>query len=306
MDSKQFLLKPYGKKGFGLLFAIMFVGLAATLAAVVFGLLDESLSDAESTKNKNRLTALYIDIKDILDKKTDTLKTNTDLDNFLASYAKLNALGDEYALHIEISPYQDRINYNTFFYKTDDSKIKLKPDYIKLLDSIVAKYGITNKAFFYSMLEDTADEDLVERESLSELSNYDPTFQNGKLTKYASFLKLLDYYATTTGDMNIYKVPWGSILLFSDSDYGGLDCRHATLEAVESIMSASGKSFDGCDALFKDKEGAVLAQKYILSEFDKLSSYNIAAKFWVTSKKGDSRSYTMIYDLKTKKVGLIE
>lgn len=306
MDSKQFSLKPLRKKGFGLLFAIMFTGLAATLAAVAFGVLAEALEDAEAAKNKNRLTALYMDLKELLDTKADSVKTNDDLDNFLSSHARLDGIGDEYGLHIIIAPYQDRINYNTFFHKQDDGRIKLKPDYVKLLDSIAAKYGISNKAFLYSLFEDATDEDLTERESLSEVSNYDITFQNGKITKYSAFEKMINYYATTTGDKNIFKVPWDSILLFADSDFGGLDCRHATLEAVNSLVSTAGRGFEGCDSLFKDKEGAALAQKYTLSEFEKLASYNIAAKFWVTTKKGESRSFTMIYDLKTKKAGLIE
>ncbi len=103
--------------------------------------------------------------------------------------------------------------------------------------SFLYKYRVKNPEFFIDILLDTKDDDILEQNSGSgsEIVLENPIFRNGKIYNKKHFKIIVDYYAASMHDSEIYKVPFDKIFGFV-SNSGKLDINFATQELLELIF----------------------------------------------------------------------
>jgi len=256
------------KKAIALFMTLMFLAVA-----VVF--IDYIMSSYQKITQKS---SLFISQNSLIIKSSLTtlknlkIKNESDLKKIFTSFPVSSKDGSFRAL-IEIKPVNS-INLNDYLKNGEiNSSIDLFFDYL------LFKYDVKDPVFFKNLVLDTLDRDDIQRSADSEIMEYDPLFQNGKIYNFFQFKKILKYYAQKTLDKSITKIPWKDFFNFRKSQ---IYLPNAT---ISEFLEQNVTRFN-------------------------IISFKKAKKFFVTvTVKYDyetAQSIKILYDIKNKKVADIE
>jgi len=192
------------KKSIALFSVLLFMIILFGILNMIFLIYQNSLKD-NFANIINQNSELISNVKNIL-KKIDINSTN-ELKTILTTFPFSSKDGYFRGI-VKINLLSNRINLNEYL---KNNKINPSIDYI--LDKIFEKYEIADPVFLKSLILDTLDKDISERNADSEIKLFDKTFPNGYLNKKI-LNKLLKYYVNKTGDKNVYKIPWDKFFIF--------------------------------------------------------------------------------------------
>lgn len=187
-----------------------------------------------------------------------------------------------------------------------DENSTVNQQFYDLLYSLMRDYQVSDGLLFLSMLLDAIDKDESQRSFGSELAHLENAqISDGGIPNKNAFNIILDTYATSIGDGNIYKVPWDKIITYSGNkvDYNYLDSKiKALLERDYGINTP----FD--DSLVEDDEDLSLddEQKALFKELG--IKYYVPAlvcdfEFYYIDKQ---MSINFEYNLETRRISNIE
>ncbi len=183
---------------------------------------------------------------------------------------------------------------------------KINESLYELIYSILTDYDVVDGGFFMTLLLDTIDSDDEQRAYGSEFSYLQGAkLSDGGILNMRDFNKILNYYAKSQKDENIYKIPWEKFIKFSgdEVDYNYLDEQiKANLEQNYGITNLNENSI-----IYKDEDLSLNKEQKKLFKSLNIGYYVpiflCDFEFHFSNKKANISFY---YDLNTKRISDIE
>jgi len=266
------------KKSIALLSVLLFMFLLFGIVSSIFFIYEKySKDNFANTINQN--SELIQNIKEIL-KKVD-INSTEDLKVILTTIP-FSSKDRNFRGVVKVSLMSNRINLNEYL---KGNQINLFIDYI--LDRIFEKYEIKDPLFLKSLILDTLDKDIKERNAYSEIKLFDKTFPNGYINKKI-LNKILKYYDKRRDDKNVYKIPWNKFFIFLRV-HTPIYCEFINKEFLNFFNCQSSKA-NKIDLIYKYNKTKNLIIKLKIS-------------YILNNQK---ENFNIIYNLNTKKVINIE
>jgi len=291
------------KKSITLLITLALIIAISSLIAVGLHIVDRASNQVQRKHNLVQTATFIQNISQILRKKSGDINSSEGLELLISLPIDLQS--DEIEAHIAFDSAAKGINPNNFF-KKEQNKTILNPDYILLFDRILQSANVQSKELFLAMIEDTLDKDLNERIPGSEIALYDKRFAQGSIENFQKFWMLVEHYVLLTEDSNIYKIPWKDILGFYakkiDFNYIsplllGYMLPYVEPESIKKLTTAKPTNFGSWKDVPLAKEYKERLKKYDISFFVPIVEGNLSIK------QGDQKSFArFVYDIKQKKV----
>ena len=194
------------KRSIALLITLSFIIVVVLIVGKILNIY-EKISNTGFEKSISQNSVLIKDIKKNLKDILKDINSSKDLKNI---FVTLPVSMDDFRGVVTIRPLSDKLNLNLY-------KDKTKRKYIDIfLQNLFDYYNVADFYYFKNLLLDTFDSDNIERDSFTEIKNYDYTFNNGNIYSFNQFKKILIQYINYTNDKNILKIPWQKLIYFSD------------------------------------------------------------------------------------------
>lgn len=282
------------KKGIALLITIGFLTILTALIGYMFSISQKSFDEVNKTETINQSSIIFADVKAILDSYVKKVKDSEDLDIFLAGIPPFYDQKSKLTLHVGIESLSNKININSLLVKK-----KVNKHIENFIKNICETYNILDPSFLVALILDTIDDDETSRQALSEISIENIKFSNSRVVDMNHFEKIVDYYAQTTQDTNIKRVPWGKLIYFGDKQKTNIDCDRLSKELV-NVLRLQVEDFFGCDSL-ENEESKKIAIDYSLKPYNKNISYFVQVTIlYEIDSIEDNISFD--YDIKTNEV----
>ncbi len=282
------------KKGVVLLITIGFITVLSAIIAYMFSLSNSAFDEAQKSEQFNQSSILFYDVKDILDSYAKDVNDSEDLRTFLMGTPPFYDDKSALSLDVELEPLSNKININSILIKN-----KIDKNIVKFLQNVCETYNIIDSNFFIDLVLDTIDSDSVSREAMSEISQENMKFSNGRVLNFEHFKAILEYYVKKVQDRNILKVPWRELIYFGKSEYSEVDCDRMSRELI-NVIGFNSEDFAGCSEL-KDAVSEKIGSKFHLKSFSKVKNYYILVKIsYQTNSIQDQIEFK--YNIKNSKV----
>jgi hypothetical protein len=273
------------RKSVALFLTLIFLTIILGVVGSIIGIYRE-ISKSGFEKNISQNSVLIINIKSILDNITKDLN-KSNIKKIYDIFPVSNKDGT-FRVLIKIKPLLDKININEY-------KNNSKKKYVELfLNNVLEYYQIKDPIFFKALIEDTLDNDDIERIGNSEIKLKDKFFKNGKIYNYKHFQKILNYYAKYTEDKDIYKIPWKSLIWFGNKK-SIIDCNIINQNVAKFLGLIFYEKLN-CKELNREENKDIL-KKLSIIPFDKNISYLVDIEINYSNENLD-----IFYDINKKRI----
>jgi len=246
------------------------------------------ISQNSFEKDISQNSMLIMNIKDILDNISNDIN-GSDIQKLYNTFPVSSSDGNFRAL-IQIKPLFDKIDINEYADKNRKKYID------RFLDNILEFYQLKDPILFKSLIEDTIDNDDIERVGDSEIKLKNPFFKNGKIYSYKHFKQILDYYSKTAEDKTVYKIPWKKLVYFGDGNEM-IDCNIIKSQVAKFLGLMYDEENLNCKSLQNDDENKDILKKLSIIPFNKKISYLVDIKI-----NYNNENLNILYDINKKRI----
>jgi hypothetical protein len=290
------------KKGFALIYALIFIAAVSSISASYFGVV-KNFYDREAELD---LEAQYIrvikEFPPVIEKKLSLINTETDFEYFIANELFYSYNKDNLDINISLKPLNDKI----FFADMFDSNGDIKKDYEYVFSQMLDFFGLKYKSFFLSLLQDAADSDQLEREPNSEISKKDRTFQDGPYENFEKLEKIIKYYKEQTGDTTVDAIEWNIFFNFyKKPDNYFVDCKIMPAHIYALFSTYGEEEFYDCESYQNSKNFEKFKKSFNITNFNPKAKYSFLVEVNISKSTTQNLEKKFIYESGSKKITLI-
>jgi hypothetical protein len=291
------------KKGFALLYAIIFITAVSALSVGFFSTIQNFYNREADIQLQSQYIAILKDFPTVIEKKLSTINSEEDLDYFLQNYTNYHFEQKNLKIDISIRPINDKVFFSDMF----DSNGNFKADYATILSDVLDFYGLKYKSFFIALLQDAVDTDNSEREPYSEISNKQRDFQDGPIESQEQLKKIIKYYKEETGDESIDSISWDLFFNFyKKPDKYFVDCKLMTPYMYSLMSSYAEEDFYDCKTLESAKSFENFNKSFSIISFNPRSPYTFIVDVNITKNEKQKLGKQFIYESNSRKISFIK
>ncbi len=226
------------KRGIALLITVVMLAALSMLVLKSYNISGKFIKDNDTIRVLAQSNRLFLDSRKIFE---SNFKDLNDTQAFKYLFLKPFVIpSNTFKVTFIFNPVDNRVNINKILYNS-----KIDKEIYSLLENILISYNVEDSDFFLKIVLDTIDKDEEERVYGSEISKQDQFFSNGEIYSKEEWIQIIDYYAQSRDDKNIYKIPWSEYIGFKGNS---IDINFASLQLIKFLLPNQ-----TVDQAFKDK-----------------------------------------------------
>lgn len=215
------------RNGVALLITVLMLAIFSILVLKSFSISNQFINDNNEIRLLAQSNRLLLDSKKIVKEALKDINSTEALEFlFLKPFVIPN---QNFTLTFSFFPLDNGLNVNKLLVNS-----KRNEEFITIFENILTAYNIQDVQFFTDLVLDTIDTDDTERAYGSEIILKDKFFTNSKIYSREHFDKIVNYYAQTKDDKNIYKIDWRKYIRF---DEDAIDINFASIELLKVLLS---------------------------------------------------------------------
>ncbi|MDR1007548.1 MAG: hypothetical protein LBL65_03145 [Campylobacteraceae bacterium] len=246
-----------------------------------------------------QLNKSFLDILKILEENTKDINDKESLSTVIGLPIMIS--DENIQTFIDIESAASTLNINSILTQQNATNEVL----YNFLQSVLYEYRVTNGNLFLLILLDALDKDKNQRAYMSEAALNSERFEDGGIYSREAFNFLLDYYVSKGGDAAIYKVPWEEIVGFYGDSVDFNYIKKPLLNLMEKVYNFTYIAEQGFISSYEDLRlsGEATEAFRALNIGFFTPSVICTVNF---SYLDEQKTFSFMYDIKTKKVSYIE
>lgn len=290
------------KRAVVLLITVGFIAFLSAMIASSLFIFQKAYAHIEAIQLSTQTSIVFQDILKHLSEQKKEIDEMYKLEQFTARHFPLYSKNGSFGVKVTVTSKSNRINLNNLL--SEGEHASLLSD---LLKNLSKEHKLANPDLLVNLLLDSVDEDLLERESGSEIAGYDGDFKNGKIENSRHFEKIMARYMVLTGDKRVKEIPWEKLFVFGGTaQSNSIDCDYMSRE----LAMALGLVFDqeqkmSCQNLQREANKKIL-EKYRIEKYKHESDYIAEVTMSLEVNKRDRNILKFDYALKSGRVGHVE
>lgn len=198
------------KSGVVLMATILILIVIGVLISGSLGLVQRSLDRLNNIRSDGQTIMMIKSAKGILDHYISSISTTEDFDKMVQYPIEINDTASDVVFSLAIEPLQSKLNINTIIDQNSSNQTNIG----QFFETLANEYHIKDPKLLMDMIADTIDTDFNERSTGSEIVIENPDYKNGRIESMEQWTDLINAYASKSGDITIFKIPWRDIIVF--------------------------------------------------------------------------------------------
>jgi hypothetical protein len=246
-----------------------------------------------------QLNKIFLDVLKILEENTKDISDKESLSSIVGLPIMIN--DENMQTFIDISSAASTLNINSILTQQNTTNEVL----YSFLQNVLYEYRVTNGNLFLLILLDAVDKDKNQRAYMSEAALNSERFEDGGIYSREAFNFLLDYYVAQGGDAAIYKIPWGDIVGFYGDSVDFNYIKAPLLNLMEKVYNFTYLAEQGLISSYRDLRLSSEAEAAFGALNIGFFTPSVICVMNV-SYLDEQKTFSFMYDIKTKKVSYIE